>query len=53
MKTNGLCFNPDKICESETMNHPLAYYRRKMWMDEQDRKKSEGGRPSEGQTGGQ
>lgn len=53
MKTNGLCFNPDRICESETMNHPLTYYRRKMWMDEQDRKKSEGGKPSEGQTGGQ
>jgi len=27
MKTNGLCYNPDKICEYEWMTHPLKYYR--------------------------
>ncbi len=29
MKTNGLCFNPDKICEKEWLDHPLKYYRLK------------------------
>ncbi len=27
MKTNGLCYNPDTLCEQEWMNHPLTYYR--------------------------
>ena len=27
MKTNGICYNPDKICEMEWMTHPLKYYR--------------------------
>ncbi len=27
MKTNGLCFNPDTLCQQEWMNHPLTYYR--------------------------
>lgn len=27
MKTNGLCHNPDRLCEQEWMNHPLTYYR--------------------------
>lgn len=27
MKTNGLCFEPDKLCDSDKMNHPLNYYR--------------------------
>ncbi|MBE6527943.1 MAG: DNA primase [Thermoplasmata archaeon] len=30
MKTNGLCYNPDSLCEQEWMNHPLNYYRAKM-----------------------
>jgi DNA primase large subunit len=29
MKTNGLCFNPDSLCEQEWMTHPLKYYRAK------------------------
>lgn len=29
MKTNGLCYNPDSLCEQEWMNHPLSYYRAK------------------------
>lgn len=27
MKTNGLCYCPDSLCEQEWMNHPLTYYR--------------------------
>jgi DNA primase large subunit len=27
MKTNGICFDPDALCNSEKMNHPLYYYR--------------------------
>ncbi len=27
MKTNGICFDPDSLCEQEWMNHPLSYYR--------------------------
>jgi len=27
MKTNGICFNADNLCNSEKMNHPLSYYR--------------------------
>lgn len=26
MKTNGICFDPDSLCEQEWMNHPLTYY---------------------------
>lgn len=27
MKTNGLCIEPDSLCQQEWMNHPLSYYR--------------------------
>lgn len=27
MKTNGICYEPDNICNSGKMNHPLSYYR--------------------------
>lgn len=27
MRTNGLCYAPDAICQKEWMNHPLSYYR--------------------------
>lgn len=26
MKTNGICYNPDELCEREWMTHPLTYY---------------------------
>ncbi len=26
MKTNGICFDPDSLCEQEWLNHPLGYY---------------------------
>ncbi|MDD3378783.1 MAG: DNA primase large subunit PriL [Candidatus Methanomethylophilaceae archaeon] len=27
MKTNGICYNPDELCNRKTVNHPLTYYR--------------------------
>jgi len=27
MKTNGICYAPDELCNSEGVNHPLTYYR--------------------------
>jgi DNA primase large subunit len=27
MKTNGICFEPDSLCQSGRINHPLSYYR--------------------------
>jgi DNA primase large subunit len=27
MKSNGVCFNPDRLCKQNWMNHPLKYYR--------------------------
>ena len=27
MVSEGLCYNPDKLCEKEWMTHPLIYYR--------------------------
>ena len=39
MKTNGLCYNPDTLCQQEWMNHPLTYYRVKS----RDRKEGQGG----------
>ncbi len=29
MKTNGLCQNPNSLCQQEWVNHPLSYYRAK------------------------
>lgn len=29
MRTNGICFNPDGLCQQEWLNHPLSYYRAK------------------------
>ena len=40
MKTNGICFDPDGLCENEKVNHPLTYYRIK----------SGTGRPKESQN---
>ena len=47
MKTNGLCFNPDTLCQQEWMNHPLSYYRVKSG----DSRKKKGDPPAK--TGGQ
>jgi len=37
LKTNSLCVNPDKICES--INHPLNYYKRKKWYEQKAKEK--------------
>lgn len=29
MKSYGICFEPDRLCESEYIKHPLSYYRAK------------------------
>ncbi|MBQ8179975.1 MAG: DNA primase large subunit PriL [Candidatus Methanomethylophilaceae archaeon] len=39
MKTNGICYCPDSLCEQEWLNHPLSYYRVKSG---KTRKKTEG-----------
>ena len=32
MKSYGICFEPDKLCENEKVVHPLIYYRMKKWI---------------------
>ncbi len=27
MKSGGICFNPDQLCEKEWMTHPMTYYK--------------------------
>jgi DNA primase large subunit len=27
MKSNGICYNPDKLCNKDWLSHPLTYYR--------------------------
>ena len=27
MKTNGICFEPDNLCNNDKVNHPLTYFR--------------------------
>jgi len=27
MKSYGICYNPDRLCQQEWMTHPLKYYR--------------------------
>ena len=27
MKTNGICFEPDNLCDNDKVNHPLTYFR--------------------------
>lgn len=39
MKTNGLCYCPDKLCEQDWMNHPLSYYRVKSGNTQKNTKK--------------
>lgn len=39
MKSYGICFEPDNICEKEWLNHPLKYYRLKSRPREQKEEK--------------
>lgn len=50
MKTNGLCYNPDALCQQEWMNHPLTYYRVKSG---NGKKKKQEGQPGEAKPPGQ
>ncbi len=38
MKTHGICYEPDKLCGSEKVNHPLVYYRRKAYLERRNQK---------------
>jgi len=38
MKTHGICYEPDRLCASEKINHPLVYYRAKTYMQKRDAK---------------
>ena len=48
MKTNGLCHNPDTLCQQEWMNHPMSYYRVKS----RDAKKGQDARQAPGRGPG-
>ncbi len=41
MKTNGICFDPDSLCEQEWMTHPLSYYSIKKKNEKDSQKKEE------------
>lgn len=45
MKTNGLCYNPDTLCQQEWMNHPLTYYRVKSGNTRKQEGENRGGKP--------
>ena len=45
MKSQGICFNPDGLCNKEWMTHPLTYYKIKGKRKEQKPEKEE---PDEG-----
>ena len=47
MRTNGLCFEPDELCNGRRVTHPLTYYRiRSRIMDKGKERRREGVRPS-------
>ncbi len=41
MKTNGICFNPDSLCDQNWMTHPLTYYTVKKKNSEEDKQENE------------
>ncbi len=45
MRTNGICFQPDSLCEQEWMSHPLTYYsfkkRKKAESEAEEKEKEE------------
>jgi len=42
MKTGGICFNPDSLCEKEWLTNPIKYYRTKGKRRKAPAKKEEG-----------
>jgi len=45
MRTNGLCFEPDELCNGRRVTHPLTYYRIRS-SDRKERKPDKGPKPS-------
>ncbi|MEF8834929.1 MAG: DNA primase large subunit PriL [Candidatus Thermoplasmatota archaeon] len=41
MKTNGICFDPDSLCEQDWMTHPLSYYSIKKKDESEDKEEEE------------
>lgn len=46
MRTNGLCFEPDELCNGRRVTHPLTYYRIRARERGKDRKAGKGTKPS-------
>ena len=40
MKSYGVCYNPDQLCQKEWMTHPLKYYRNKQKWKKSGRQRS-------------
>ncbi len=48
MRTNGICIDPDSLCEQEWMNHPLTYYSFKKRKEEESEGEDEEKEEDEG-----
>jgi len=46
MRTNGICFEPDELCNGRRVNHPLTYYRIRSYDRSRDKKPEKGTKPS-------
>jgi len=46
MKSHGICYEPDRLCASDKVNHPLVYYRAKSFL----RSKEQKGKGAEGKA---
>jgi DNA primase large subunit len=46
MRTNGLCFEPDELCNGRRVNHPLTYYRIRSYDKSRDKKPEKAVKPS-------
>ena len=51
MKSYGICFDPDPLCEKDWMGHPLKYYRLKGRRPKKRKKVREGSARSGGRAG--
>ena len=40
MRTNGICFEPDELCNNRRVSHPLTYYRIKTYDKGRERKET-------------
>ncbi|MHC1679627.1 MAG: DNA primase [Methanomassiliicoccales archaeon] len=46
MRTNGICFEPDELCNGRRVNHPLTYYRIRSYDKSRDKKPEKATKPS-------